>query len=133
MHEEQEKSQNAVGTKKSGISAAAKISYEGPLPPSSEFERYNFIVPGAAERILAMAERSLAHAHDIEKKQLEEGVKIEKMGTYLGFILGAGAFLAALVALHWGYPYVAVTFVSFPVMRVILGLISTKNQKNTNS
>ena len=33
------------------------VSYEGPLPPSAEFGRYNEILPGAAERILAMAER----------------------------------------------------------------------------
>ncbi len=34
-----------------------KTTFIGPLPPPEDFEKYNQISPGAAERILSMAER----------------------------------------------------------------------------
>lgn len=40
----------------------------GPLPDSEELARYDEIVPGAAERIIAMAEKEQAFAHEQSKK-----------------------------------------------------------------
>lgn len=39
----------------------------GPLPPASEFARYEQVLPGAADRILAMAEQSLQAEIDGQK------------------------------------------------------------------
>ncbi|WP_254908530.1 DUF2335 domain-containing protein [Halomonas citrativorans] len=45
---------------------ARSLTYSGPLPPSSEMERYESIMPGAADRILFMAEQQQKHRHDQE-------------------------------------------------------------------
>ncbi|MHB8129171.1 MAG: DUF2335 domain-containing protein [Mobilitalea sp.] len=44
------------------------MTYEGPLPPASEFERYERVCPGAADRILSMAENEEAHRHRTEDR-----------------------------------------------------------------
>ncbi len=33
--------------------------YSGPIPPASEFAKYEHVLPGSADRIIAMAEASL--------------------------------------------------------------------------
>ncbi|MDR1100263.1 MAG: DUF2335 domain-containing protein [Treponema sp.] len=39
--------------------------YSGPLPTSREFQGYEQVLPGAADRILAIAEKESEHRHDI--------------------------------------------------------------------
>ncbi len=46
------------------------VSYSGPLPPPEHLAQYNAIVPGAAERILAMAEREQEFQHKAQETAL---------------------------------------------------------------
>lgn len=54
---------------------ASRVSFSsfsaGPLPVSSEFAGYEQTLPGAAERILAMAEKEQSHRHEIELKAVD--------------------------------------------------------------
>lgn len=43
--------------------------YQGPLPKAEELEKYNLVCPGAADRIITMAEINL-HTGKALKKQL---------------------------------------------------------------
>lgn len=42
----------------------------GPLPPPEIMRGYNEILPGAAERIVAVFESEVAHRHDLERQQM---------------------------------------------------------------
>ena len=53
------------------MSATQEIYHSGPLPPAETLEHYERIVPGAAERILSMAEKEQANRHDNECKITE--------------------------------------------------------------
>jgi uncharacterized membrane protein len=44
----------------------AKIFYSAPIPPASEFEKYESVLPGSADRILKMAEKQGSHRRSIE-------------------------------------------------------------------
>ena len=46
-------------------------SFSGPIPPPTVLEGYERIIPGAAERILAMAEADAKHQRDIELAALQ--------------------------------------------------------------
>lgn len=82
----------------------------GPLPPPSILQGYDRVVPGAAERIIAMAERQSSHRQAVEGKLVEAQIadgKIErserKLGQILGFTIGviaifSGAVIAVLGA-----------------------------------
>ena len=40
--------------------------HQGPLPPAATFAQYDEVVPGAAERLLAMAEKDAEHVREVE-------------------------------------------------------------------
>lgn len=42
------------------IRAISAVAYQGPIPPASEFEKYEQVMPGSAKRIFRMAEKSEA-------------------------------------------------------------------------
>ena len=65
----------------------------GPIPPPSMLAGYEDILPGAADRIFAMAENQQVHRHELENKAMKANTEAEKRGTY------AGAFIATLVIL----------------------------------
>lgn len=76
----------------------ALISYSGPLPPASEFAKYETVLPGAADRILGMAEGQSKHRKFIEKVVVIcDGVQALLGTLFAGCIalagIGAGTFL----------------------------------------
>jgi uncharacterized membrane protein len=65
-------------------------SFAGPIPPPKILEEYNRILPGAADRILAMAEKQAAHRQFLEQTV----IKSDKWRSYLGLFL---AFFVAVI------------------------------------
>jgi uncharacterized membrane protein len=61
--------------------------YSGPLPPAEEIEAYERVCPGAADRIIAMTEKSLDHRIANEKIIVSEETKQSGRGQILGFAL----------------------------------------------
>lgn len=85
------------------IRVAAQISrtFSGPLPPPEILQRYNEIVPGAADRIIKMAESQHHHRQALEKSVVDSNVFSQKIGLGLGFIIamtaiGGGIWLSAI-------------------------------------
>ena len=54
---------------------ASMEAFSGPLPRPADLEFYEKIVPGAAERILTMAEKQGAHRQEIEKIVVKSGAR----------------------------------------------------------
>lgn len=71
--------------------------FRGPLPPPAVLRGYDEVVPGGAERILAMAERQAAHRQNIESR-----------GQLFGFSLAASAIGGAFLAVAAGVPLAGV-------------------------
>ena len=65
-----EQEQNNVSVPDLGLTYG-QISISGILPVSSEFANYEKTYPGAAERLLTMAEKEQAHRHAVQMKSLE--------------------------------------------------------------
>ncbi|MBI1289187.1 MAG: DUF2335 domain-containing protein [Flavobacteriales bacterium] len=68
--------------------------HQGPIPSSVEMQRYEEILPGAADRILRMAENQSRHRQEMEMKV----VKTDNFKSTLGAIFGFVAVIATLVA-----------------------------------
>jgi uncharacterized membrane protein len=79
-----------------------EASYSGIIPPPGMLVQYNEAVPGAAERILAMAERQSSHREAIETTVVEAGVKSQIRGAWFGFIIAMTAILGGiyLITIH---------------------------------
>jgi uncharacterized membrane protein len=72
----------------------------GPLPEPETLARYEQVQPGAADRIIRMAEQQAEHRRGIEKTVVNGNVAREKWGQMIGaglYILtvGAGTWLIA--------------------------------------
>ena len=70
--------------------------FSGPLPPPETLEKYNQIVPGAAERIIKMAENQQKHRHDLEKNVTDSNVSSQKLGLILAFVLAMTAIVGGI-------------------------------------
>lgn len=97
------------------IVIAARQSFSGPLPPPSAFREYEDVLPGAADRILTLAERNAQARRDQSSGQLmlaatalEADDAQSKRGMLLGFILSVGLLVVTLVLALEGATWPAV-------------------------
>ena len=51
------------------VTQVIQSEFSGPLPPPNIIKGYEDILPGAADRILSMAENQAKHRQEIEKKK----------------------------------------------------------------
>ena len=75
-------------------------SFSGPLPPASELQAYENVVPGAGERIIAMAESYAAHDQALENKSTDQEGADRKRGQYLGAGIVIAILLVCMYALN---------------------------------
>lgn len=88
---------------------SVSASYSGPIPPPAFLREYDEIVPGSAERLLAMAEHQTNHRIRLESKAMNNGITRSWGGLIAGFViamtaLGGGIFLA-----HEGHDWAGAT------------------------
>jgi uncharacterized membrane protein len=110
------------------VIAVSRKFHKGPLPAPEDFEHYDTVLPGAAERIIAMAEKEQAHRHDAERK-----VIFHEFGTrYVGQV-GALVALVLLVAAvifcaYIGQPVTASVIVA--VGGIVIGFLKYSSMHN---
>lgn len=61
--------------------------WSGPLPPPDVLVNYNAAFPGAAERIVQMAEEQSAHRRSLEGSVVQANIRAQSRGQWLGFLL----------------------------------------------
>lgn len=76
--------------------------FSGPIPSPDILERYNAIVPDAAERILKMAESDASHQREIELTALNTQRRERRLGQIFGFTIGVVALSVSALALVKG-------------------------------
>ena len=112
---------------------------QGPLPAPEDLQRYDQLLPGAAERIIKMAEMEQQHRHVQESKaisselttreilQATEKVRIDgvihsdRRGQYLGATVSVLAILGAIYTAE-SQPYVAAALVGLPILGIVKAL-----------
>jgi uncharacterized membrane protein len=76
-------------------------TFSGPLPPPEMLRKFDEVVPGAAERIIKMAEEQSAHRKDLEKKVIESDISRSKWWQVLGFVIAiVGLIASAYIAIY---------------------------------
>ena len=88
---------NPLSEHNHSIEARSRIvaqSFSGPLPPPQVLAQYNAVVPGAAERILLMAEEQSLHRRLIEKRVITWGLVKSILGVIFGLIVALGGLAA---------------------------------------
>ena len=62
-------------------------AFTGPLPPPALLRGYEDVLPGAADRIIRMAEQQAQHRQHLERIVVEGGSRRANTGMWLGFII----------------------------------------------
>ena len=78
------------------IRAISAVAYQGPIPPASEFAKYEQVMPGSAKRIFRMAEKSeAAEIAHIERRDamIKTSMMIDKVLVCLFLV---AAFILAI-------------------------------------
>jgi uncharacterized membrane protein len=97
--------------------------WRGPLPHPIHFERYEKTIPGAADRILALTEREQAHRHRWEDRALTFEFLYSIAGLALGFLVGAGLIVAAVITALQGHDGVAGALVAASAIGMVTAFI----------
>ncbi len=77
------------------VTRVAKF-FSGPLPPPDVLTEYNNAFPGAAERIVIMAEKQMAHRHGLEDVVVSSNSRAELTGQIIAAALSAIAILGGI-------------------------------------
>jgi uncharacterized membrane protein len=99
------KSNQPQKQKRTAKQEIVSAEYSGPIPLPTHLEHYESIVPGAAERIIILAEGEAAHRREIEKMAMSADINLSgrdknqtAAGQWLAFLivlafLGSGIYL----------------------------------------
>lgn len=106
------------------------VNWQGPYPPPDFVEHYEKILPGVFDRMIAMAEK-LQEAQIADSKRIQDYTFSEaKRGHWLGFSAAIAAMACAIGAAVLHEPWVAVAFISVPVMGVAKALVDATKKSS---
>jgi len=88
------------------VAHVSQTRFSGPLPHPDILARYEQILQGAADRIIAMAEAQSRHRQELETKALDSDIKNSRTGLHYGLIIGLATILSGaaciIVGQQWG-------------------------------
>src|SRR3989338_6599528 len=90
-----------------GLLLRQETSFSGPLPPPETLKKFDEVVPGAAERIIKMAEGQFVHRTELEKLVIKSDVEQSKRGQLFGFAIAVIGFVTAIIAILNGEQWAA--------------------------
>ncbi|QCO57631.1 DUF2335 domain-containing protein (plasmid) [Pseudorhodobacter turbinis] len=109
---------------------AVSEQFSGPMPHPKHLREYDEILPGAAERILSMAEQNLEHSMGMDRTviaaEIEDTKRGMRYGACLFFALILGAFASLFVTNN---PIVPGLFLGAAAIGGIVSFIKGRNGK----
>src|SRR3954447_14674500 len=88
--------------------------WSGPLPPPAALEQFERASPGAADRILTMAEQEEKHRHELERMMVSSEIKTRNRGQALGFAIAAITLLGGIWLVYSGKDWAGLVAILTP-------------------
>jgi uncharacterized membrane protein len=108
-----------------------KINGTGTIPSPEILERYNSIIPGLAERIVAHAEKQSLHRTALERKLLISNIRKSYLGLVLGFLIGSLGVGGGIWLTFSGFNVIGIVFSSASLVSLVMSFIyGSQNKKN---
>jgi uncharacterized membrane protein len=76
----------------------ATAHYQGPIPPPSILEGFDRIVPGAAQRLIQLAEDESKHRRELEVRTMEANIAAQRRQLDIGEYQSKAVFRSDFVA-----------------------------------
>lgn len=123
-----------INNKELSVAHLATVTeeYYGPLPLPEHLEKYDKILPGAAERIVLMAEKQQEHRMAAENSVLKTVNKARILGLIFAFILFLICLLLSGYALYLDKMTFAVGALLVGIAGGAVSFITGKPKQNVN-
>lgn len=125
------KRHKASGHGRAVMTQAQSITYSGPLPTPAHLAQYDQILPGAAERILKMAEEQASHRRNLEAKVISSGISDSKKGLWFGFFIGLSGFLIVGYCAYLEFQFLAGIIAALDLGSLVGVFVYGSKQKKT--
>jgi uncharacterized membrane protein len=96
-----------VGEAKRVIATVMQKLHVGPLPPPEDLAHYDAVCPGAAERIISMAEGNQSHRQQMERDHLRLEYNLQSRGQWLAISALISMLLLVGFTFYIGQPIAA--------------------------
>ena len=115
----------------SGIEIRAQ-HFQGPIPPPDTLAKYEEIIPGAAERILSMAEKQGNHRRNLETKVIAKDSGRASRGQIFAFIISMTIIIGGFVMIWQGKSLEGMSSIIGAITALVGVFIYGKVSKNRN-
>lgn len=85
------------------MTSTQTMIHQGPIPDPMTLRGYEDICPGAADRILKMAENQSSHRQDMEKSVISTRSRDSLLGIIAGFLIATSGVICGTVIIVKGY------------------------------
>lgn len=113
------------------VSIVVEETFRGPLPHPKHLQAYDAVVPGAANRIIQMAEDANRHNIDVAAKQQIFDNVYQTKGLYLGFAALIALILAAVYCGMNGQPWLGGLFLGAGAVGVVGRFVHGRSSKTS--
>ncbi|BAH07908.1 DUF2335 domain-containing protein [Clostridium kluyveri] len=104
--------------------------FTGPLPPPEIFEKYEKVCPGAADRIICMAEKQMNHRHSLEEKFLDSSSRNSIVGIISALIVSITVIVVGGVCIVKGYSISGTIFGGMGIATIVTTFLRNTKMKN---
>jgi uncharacterized membrane protein len=104
--------------------------FSGPLPSPENLLNYDKVTPGAANRIIEMAEKNQEHRLYINKIIAESDVKKSLRGQIFGFAIAAIAFTVATICAFLDQKEIGIAAIGFSLVSIVSTFVLGRKSKD---
>lgn len=106
--------------------------WSGPLPPPAALEQFERSAPGAADRILGMAEREEDHRHAQEREMLRSDARARTRGQWMAFLLALVIVAGGIWLIDQGKQWEGLVAVLTP-LATLIGIFVYSTRSSSDS
>jgi len=104
--------------------------FSGPVPHPEILRGYDQVLPGAAERILTMAELDQKHQIELENSAQHLAAKEIKRGQIFGLFVSIFAFITSIASLILGFEKAAMVIGGTTVVGLVAVFVTSRSAKS---
>lgn len=118
-----------VVSKDTGVEVRRQSFYSAPLPPASEFEKYEKVLGGSADRIIKLAENQSRHRRFIENIVVISDSLRSLGGLIFGAVIALAGIAGGIYLIMNDKPAEGLGAIIIPLGVVVVAFISNKKSK----
>jgi len=125
---------NALPKEKQSIAIRFMVqrSHTGPLPLPESFGKYEAVLPGAADRILRMAENQQNHRIDIEKQAVRRQFNQSGTGQWMAFLIALVLIAVGGTLIYYDHDEAGSAIITVTLVGLVIAFIKGKDSQKSN-